>query len=497
MRSFLLSSCLGLRGKMAASSVYRVAGCVAGRALLRGSRSPPALWSLTRRGSTATYAQVLHNIPETEITTLDNGFRIASEQSNQPTCTVGVWIGVGSRYETEKNNGVGNFVEHMAFKGTKNRSCAELEKEVESMGAHLNSYSSREQTAFFMKALPKDLPKAIEILADVVQNCSLEDSQIEKQRSVILQEMKEMDTCLSTVVFDYLHSTAYQGTALSQTVEGTTANIKRLTRADLAEYIETHFKAPRMVLAAAGDINHKELVDLAKQHFGNLSSEYSEDTIPVLPRCRFTGSEVQVRDDAFPLAHIAVAVEGPGWASPDNIPLLVANAIIGRYDPTFGGGKNQSCRLASIFSQTKMCQRFQAFNTCYSDTGLFGFYLATDALNVEEAFNTAQHEWIRLCTSLTESEIKRGKNILRNTLIAQLDGTTPACETIGSHVLNYGRRISLAEWDARLSEIDARMVLDVCNKYIYDKCPAVSAIGPIEQLPDYVRVRSSMHWILT
>lgn len=480
---------------MAASSVCRAAGSVARQGLLRGTRSPAALWSLTRRASTASYAQVLHNLPETQVTTLDNGLRVGSEQSGQSTCTVGVWIEAGSRYENEKNNGVANFVEHLAFKGTKKRPGAAFEKEVESMGAHLNSYTSREHTAFFMKALSKDLPKAVEILADVVQNCSLEDSQIEKERNVILQEMKEIDGSLSDVIFDYLHATAYQGTALSRTVEGTTANAKRLTRADMMEYIDTYFKAPRMVLAAAGGVDHKELVDLAKQHFGNVPYEYKEDAIPILPHCRFTGSEIQVRDDALPLAHVAIAVEGPGWSNPDNIPLLVANAVIGRYDITFGGGKNQSSKLATIAVENKLCQNFQTFNTCYSDTGLLGFYYVADTMNVEDTLHFAQGEWMRLCTSVTDSEVKRAKNILRSTLVAQLDGTTPVCEAIGSHLLKYGRRISLEEWDARISEVDASTVREVCSKYFYDKCPAVAAVGPIEQLPDYNRIRSAMYWL--
>ncbi|XP_077181544.1 cytochrome b-c1 complex subunit 1, mitochondrial [Paroedura picta] len=480
---------------MAASSVCRAAGSVASRALLRRAPSSPALWSLTRRGSTASYAQVLHSLPETEITTLDNGLRVASEQSDQPTCTVGVWLDVGSRYENEKNNGVSNFVEHLVFKGTKKRPGAAFEKEVESMGAHLNSYTSREKTAFFMKALSKDLPKAVEILADAVLNCSLEDSQIEKERNVILQEMKEIDGNLSSVVFDYLHTTAYQGTALGQTVEGTSNNAKTLSRANLVEYIETHFKAPRMVLAAAGGVSHKELVDLAEQHFGKVPYQYKDDMIPILPRCRFTGSEIRVRDDALPLAHVAVAVEGPEWGHPDNVALSLANAIIGRYDLTFGGGKNQSTRMAVAAVTHKICQSFQPFHTCYSDTGLLGFHFITDKMSIEDTLHVAQAEWMNLCTSVTDSEVKRAKNIVRNTMVSLLDGTTPLCESIANHVLCYGRPISLAEWDARISEVDAGTLREVCSKYLYDKCPAVAAVGPIEALPDYNRVRSAMYWL--
>ncbi|NWV63251.1 QCR1 protein, partial [Malurus elegans] len=463
-----------------------------------------ALLTLTRKRGAATYAQTLHNIPETQVTTLENGLRVASEESNQPTCTVGVWIEAGSRYEDAKTNGAGFFVEHLAFKGTKKRPGSAFEKEVESLGAHLNGYTSREQTAFYIKALSKDLSKAVELLSDLVQNCALEDSQIEKERGVILQELKEMDGNLADVTLDYLHATAYQGTALAHTVEGTTENIKHLTRTDLASYVDTHFKAPRMVLAAAGGkfyilvilgISHRELVDAAKQHFAGVPFASKEDVVPALPHCRFTGSEIRARDDALPLAHIALAVEGPGWADPDNVVLNVANAIIGRYDRTFGGGKNQSSRLAALAVEHNLCHSFEPFNTSYSDTGLFGFHFVCDPLSVDDMMFLAQGEWMRLCTSATESEVTRAKNYLRNAMVAQLDGTTRVCENIGSHLLHYGRRIPLEEWDARISAVDARMVRDVCSKYIYDKCPAVAAVGPIEQLLDYNRIRSGMFWV--
>ncbi|XP_061312012.1 cytochrome b-c1 complex subunit 1, mitochondrial [Pezoporus flaviventris] len=479
---------------MAASSVCRAGGAAA-RALLRGARPPAAVLTLTRNRGAATYAQTLQNVPETQVTTLENGLRVASEESTGPTCTVGVWIGVGSRYENEKNNGAGFFVEHLAFKGTKNRPGAAFEKEVESMGAHLNGYTSREQTAYYIKALSKDMPKAVELLADIVQNCALEDSQVEKERGVILQELKEIDSNMEAVTFDYLHATAFQGTPLAHTVEGTTDNIKHLTRADLASYVDNHFKAPRMVLAAAGGISHKELVDAAKQHFSGVPFKYKEDSVPVLPRCRFTGSEIRARDDGLPVAHIALAVEGPGWANPDNVVLNVANAIMGRYDRTFGGGKNQSSRLAVLAVEHNLCHSFQTFNTCYSDTGLFGFHFVSDPLSIDDMMFCAQGEWMRLCTSTTESEVERAKNYLRNAMVAQLDGTTPVCENIGSHLLNYGRRIPLEEWDARIAAVDARMVREVCSKYIYDKCPAIAAVGPIEQLLDYNRIRSGMYWV--
>ncbi|MEQ2265202.1 hypothetical protein XENORESO_003868 [Xenotaenia resolanae] len=236
--------------------------------------------------------QVTLNVPETNVTTLENGLRVASEDSGLTTCTVGLWIDAGSRYENERNNGTAHFLEHMAFKGTRKRSQLDLELEIENMGAHLNAYTSREQTVYYAKAFSKDLPRAVEVLADIIQNSTLGEAEIERERGVILREMQEVETNLQEVVFDHLHATAYQSTALGRTILGPTENIKTINRGDLVEYITTHYKGPRIVLAAAGGVCHQELISLARFHFGKLPSR-DQGEVPAPPPCHFTGSEVR------------------------------------------------------------------------------------------------------------------------------------------------------------------------------------------------------------
>uniref|UniRef100_A0A1A8NKP8 Mitochondrial-processing peptidase subunit beta n=1 Tax=Nothobranchius pienaari TaxID=704102 RepID=A0A1A8NKP8_9TELE len=475
-----------------AASVCRV-GSTVGRALAK-SRSP-VLLSLRRGQASVSYAQSLLGAPETQLTALDNGLRVASEDTGHATCTVGLWIGAGSRYENEKNNGTGFFLEHMAFKGTKKHTQTALEQQVESMGAHLSAYTSREHTAYYMKTLAKDLPKAVELLSEVVQSCSLNEAEIEQQRGVVLRELEEVESNLQEVCLDLLHATAYQGTPLGQSVMGPSSTARNLTRQDLVDYINIHYKAPRMVLAAAGGVNHEELVGLAKSHLSGVSFEYEGDAVPVLSPCRFTGSDIRMRDDALPLAHIAIAVEGASASSPDIVPLMVANAIIGSYDLTYGGGKNLSSRLARIAVEDKLCHSFQAFSSSYSDTGLLGIYFVSDKHHIDDMMHWSQNAWMNLCTTVTESDVARGRNALKASLIGQLNGTTPICDEIGRHVLNYGRRVPLAEWNARIDAVTPSVLRDVCSKYIYDKCPAVVGVGPIEQLTDYNRIRSAMYWL--
>ncbi|CAL1541279.1 unnamed protein product [Lymnaea stagnalis] len=434
-------------------------------------------------------------MPETKVTRLSNGVRVATEDSGIITSTVGLWIDAGSRYENAKNNGVAHFLEHMAFKGTKKRSQTDLELEIENMGGHLNAYTSREQTVYYAKCFAKDLPKAVEILADITQNSLLGDQEIERERGVILREMQEIETNLQEVVFDHLHAIAYQGTTLGQTILGPTENIKSITRNDLVEeYINSHYKGPHIVLAAAAGVNHNELCSLAERHFGKMTAGYDGE-IPILPQARFTGSELRILDDLMPLAHVAIAVEGCGWQNPDNLALMVANTLIGSWDRSHGGGTNLPSQLAQHTVKLNLAHSFQSFNTCYSDTGLWGIYFVADRMMIDDFIYNVQHEWMRLCGGVREAEVERAKNLLMTNMLLQLDGSTPICEDIGRQMLCYNRRIPIDEMEIRLNMTDT--LKEVCTKYIYDKCPAVVGIGPIEALTDYNRLRAGMYWLRT
>ena len=169
------------------------------------------------------YATVVAPAPTTQITTLSNGLTVATESHPQAqTATVGVWIDAGSRAETDATNGTAHFLEHMAFKGTNRRTQHALELEVENLGAHLNAYTSREQTVYYAKSFRKDVGTSVDIISDILQNSKLENTAIERERDVILREQQEVDKQLEEVVFDHLHSVAFAGKFLIVTNIGAT-----------------------------------------------------------------------------------------------------------------------------------------------------------------------------------------------------------------------------------------------------------------------------------
>lgn len=271
---------------------------------------------------------------------------------------------------------------------------------------------------------------------------------------------------------------------------GPEENIKTITRQHLLDYISKNYTAERMVLVAAGQVDHDALVKLAEKHFGHIKAGAPRSLIS---KPTFVGSEVRARYDDHPTAHIIMAVEGASWTSPDYWPLLVAQAITGSWERTQGAAPHSASKLAQNISQHKFANSFMSFNTSYTDTGLFGTYVVTEAkTDIDNLMHFMQQEWHRLSMNVTDAEVFRAKNQLKTALLLSLDGTTPIAEEIGRQVLVYGKRLTPWEIDGLIESVTAKQVMAVAKEYIYDKEVAVVGYGPVEGVQDYNRVRAAM-----
>ncbi|KAI0023719.1 mitochondrial-processing peptidase subunit beta [Xylariomycetidae sp. FL0641] len=433
---------------------------------------------------------------KTETTTLKNGLTVATEYSPwAQTSTVGVWIDAGSRAETAETNGTAHFLEHLAFKGTQKRTRHQLELEIENMGGHLNAYTSRENTVYFSRAFNSDVPQSVEILADILQNSKLEPSAIEQERDVILRESEEVEKQMDEVVFDHLHATAYQHQPLGRTILGPRENIRDITRTELTNYIKNNYTADRMVLVGAGGVPHDKLVELAEKNFSGLpaTSPHNEAYMLSKKKPNFIGSEVRLRDDTMDAAHIALAVEGVSWNDDDYFTALVTQAIVGNYDKAMGSAPHQGSKLATFIHQNDLANSFMSFSTSYSDTGLWGIYMQSENVsNLDDLVHFAQREWTRLAGNVTEAEVERAKAQLKASILLSLDSTSAVAEDIGRQLVTTGRRLSPGEIERTIDGITGKEVMDFANRKIWDQDIAISAVGRIEGLFDYQRIRNDM-----
>lgn len=435
--------------------------------------------------------------PETRVTRLANGMRVATESNlAAETATVGVWIDAGSRFESDDTNGTAHFLEHMIFKGTKKRSVRVLEEEIENMGGHLNAYTSREQTTYYAKVLKKDVPVALDILADILQNSCFSEDRIARERDVILREMEEVEGQAEEVIFDHLHATAFQYSPLGRTILGPAKNIKSITKAHLQQYISTHYTGPRMVVSASGAVKHEEIVELSKKLFTNLSTD-TVTTAQLIEKepAIFTGSEVRMIDDDIPLAQFAVAFNGASWTDPDSVALMVMQTMLGSWNKSVGGGKNMGSELAQRVGINELAESIMAFNTNYKDAGLFGVYAIAKPDCLEDLAYVIMHQISKLIYRVSDADVTRARNQLKSSLQLHIDGTSPVAEDIGRQLLTYGRRIPSAELFARIDAVDAATVKRVANRFIFDRDVAIAAMGPIQDLPDYNWFRRRTYWL--
>lgn len=254
-----------------------------------------------------------------------------------------------------------------------------------------------------------------------------------------------------------------------------------IKRDDLDSYIKTNYTTDRMVLVGTGGVDHAELVKLAEQHFASLP--VSKNPIPLgrqaHPKTTFIGSEVRIADDESPTAHIALAVEGVGWSSPDYFPMLVMQSIFGNWDRSLSSSPLLSSRLSHIISEHGLANSYMSFSTSYSDTGLWGIYLTTENLmNLDDLTHFTLKEWTRMSVAPTTVEVERAKSQLKASLLLTLDGTTAIAEDIGRQIVTSGRRLSPKQIENAIDAVTPAEIQRVAQKYVWDKDVSLLLTSP-------------------
>ncbi|HXR85350.1 MAG TPA: pitrilysin family protein, partial [Stellaceae bacterium] len=209
-----------------------------------------------------------------QVTKLANGMCVVTDRMESvETVSIGVWVNVGTRHEPAAINGVAHVLEHMAFKGTERRSALDIAAEIEAVGGHVNAYTSREHTAYYAKVLKADVGLAVDILADILQHAAFDATELERERTVILQELGQAQDTPDDIIYDIFQERAYPDQPMGQPVLGRAEIIKSLSRDAVAGYMRSTYAAPGMLLVAAGNLEHGEIVDLAQRAFANLRTE--------------------------------------------------------------------------------------------------------------------------------------------------------------------------------------------------------------------------------
>ena len=377
-------------------------------------------------------------------TKLPNGIRIVTEEiAHVRSISIGVWIDVGSRDENERSNGISHFLEHMVFKGTKHYGMRQIAWSLESVGGYLNAFTTKEHTCFYARLLDEHLRKAVHVLSDLVQHPAFNKIEMEKEKQVVLEELRNLEDDPDDLIHEYFDQSVYHKHPLGYSVIGKAENIQSFTREDLLDYVHYHYVPNKMVIAAAGNLKHDHLVELIQRCFrsnGDRRARAKRTRGPKRP-----SSKVQVFEKPITQAHICLGTIAFSVKSRQRYPLLVLNTLL---------GEGMSSRLfQNIRERYGFAYSVYSFANLMSDTGNFGVYIGTEKSKIDRSIQLIQNELEKLkFKPVSNAELKRTKAQLKGTMMLSLESMSSRMMRLGSGEMYYGEYFEL---DEILRKIDA------------------------------------------
>ncbi len=418
----------------------------------------------------------------TRITQLDNGLRVATvTMPSVQTASVGVWIDAGARHERAEVNGVAHMLEHMAFKGTERRSARVIAEEIENVGGHLNAYTSRENTAYYARVLADDLPLATDILSDILQHSTFEPEEMERERGVILQEIGQTLDTPDDLIFDLFQETAFPDQSLGRSILGPAEIVQGMKRDQLTGYMAEHYAPEKMVLAAAGKVEHERLVDLGSTLFKELPAASPKPGD--VQAGRYAQGDLR-KDRDLEQVHLILGLPAFSYHDDDFYALQVLSAML--------GGGMSSRLFQEVREKRGLAYSVFSFAACYKDTGVFGIYAGTGEEQTSELVPVLCDELTSLMMNATEDELARARAQLKASMMMGLESCFAQSEDVARQLLIFGRRIPHEETIDEINAVDADAIRRVGERLIEGKRPTLAALGPIGKLPGLEKIEERL-----
>jgi predicted Zn-dependent peptidase len=404
---------------------------------------------------------------------------ITDDMPHLHTASLGVWVGSGSRDEQPDENGISHLLEHMAFKGTTRRSARQIAEEIEEVGGDLNAATSVESTAYYARVLKADVPLALDVLSDILSDPALDAAELAREQSVIVQEIGAAEDTPDDLVFDRLQATAFPGQPVGRSILGTPKTVRSFDAARIRAYLSRNYRAPDMVISAAGAVDHKAIVAEVERRF----APFIGPAAPTPEPARFSGG-VSVERRKLEQVHIAMALEGVTQKDPTLYSLQVfVNAL---------GGGMSSRLFQEVREKRGLCYTISAFHWPYSDTGLFGLYAGTDAGDADELMRVVVDEIAGTADTISEVEVARAKAQMKASLLMALESSGARAEQLARQMMAYGRPIPLEEIVARVEAVTVESAAAAGRALIARSRPAIAILGPSRRLETTAAIAESL-----
>lgn len=400
--------------------------------------------------------------------TLDNGIRVVTEEIPYVnSISIGVWVKSGSRYENEKNNGVSHFIEHMLFKGTKKRSAKQIAEEIEDLGGQINAFTGKEATCFYVKLLDEHFNVGIDVLSDMILNSKFNEEDIEKEKSVILEEINMYEDSPEDLVIDLLSKATWGDDSLSFPILGEKETIALLKREDIIDYFHKHYVTQNMVIAAAGNFNEEALLTVLNDKFGQWEGDKSGEQNLSTPEIN---RNILVKNKDIEQIHVALTLDGIELGSDKLYPLLAINNY-------FGGGT--SSKLFQTFREEKgYVYTIYSFPSPYKNKGSFNVYFALNDQYMDEALNLLYIEIKKILEcKMNSREIMKAKEQLKGNYILGLESVSSRMFSLGKSEIMLNKVYEPKDVLDKIDNINDDDVNNLIDNIFKKGVLTVSAVG--------------------
>ena len=408
-----------------------------------------------------------------EISKLPNGLHVLTH--NMPhleSVALGIWIKAGARDENPEENGVAHFLEHMAFKGTKRRSAQDIAEEIESAGGEINAATGMETTTYYARTLKADWPLALDILADIFTESTLDADELDRERDVILQEIAASKDQPDDLVFDLAQAASYGDHPLGRSILGTSELVQSMTREQMVAWRDRNYWASRIVICATGNVNHADFTKAATKLFGHIPQGHAPQRQPP----NFVGT-AQTEQKPLDQTHLVLSFPAPNYRDPRVYQLQVLASIL--------GGGMSSRLFQEVREKRGLCYSVFAFGTTYEDTGQLGVYAATSPDHTPELLEVTADVMKSMVDDITEKEIDRAKAQLKTSLVMNLESASSRADQIARQFLAFGEVPEMAVLIKKIEAVTSEQVRKLAQEIFKSAPPSVSAVGQLSALESH------------
>lgn len=400
---------------------------------------------------------------------LDNKIPVLLERiKGVRSVCLGIWVKVGSRYETRQKNGISHFLEHMLFKGTKSRSQKEIAVEIDSLGGDLNAYTSKETTTFYIKLLDDYLEKGTDLLMDIFLHSRLPEDEIEKEKGIVIEEINMVEDTPDDYIHDLFSEYVWNREGIGLGILGTKKTVRSFTKKDLTEHIKKHYTINNIVISCAGNIEHEEVLRGLNSSIGTISNTSQPHTYSN-PEFHH-GTKVVSKDCAE--VHLCIGTEGIDQGSPERYAMLLMNTVI---------GAGVSSRLfQEIREQRGLAYSVYSFTSSYHDCGLFGVYVGTGRKKYRQVIDIIKEELVTFKDTVSEDELTRAKKQLKGNLVLALESTSGRMNNLARQEIYYGKYISPSEIMKAIDGVRFSEVRELSDRLFTDGKFALTVLGPVK-----------------